>query len=485
MPKLDDFFRQSASRADLAKLSQLKAGHLTRMDRIANGRALRSSVPRSSHGELFLSRSRSDPLLVLQAQNATRIKELVPVRMARMLASPFAFMRGSAAIMAGDLANSPRTNLQVMACGDMHLLNFGLFASAERNLVFAINDFDEVLPAPWEWDLKRLAASAAVAAQFMAGDRVDAEHAARAVVEAYIARMRGYAEMDFLEVWYDLIDEKTILASAPPRMRKLAETTFKKARGRGHIRALDRLTEEVNGKHRLLEDVPLIVRAKHLPDGTPVTEALTSMLRSYLESLPEDRRRLLSRFRVVDVARKVVGVGSVGTNCWVVLLEEHGAGSPLFLQIKEAQESVLAQFLDGAREVEQQGRRVVVGQRMIQGSPDIFLGWGPVDASKAKRHYYVRQLADMKGGLSLAEGDRKTRDGLPDYCRLCGWALALAHAKSGDAAMISGYCGTGDVLPDAIGKYALAYLEQTERDYGVLKTAARNGKVSVAKQRRG
>ncbi|MET4318055.1 uncharacterized protein (DUF2252 family) [Bradyrhizobium sp. RT5a] len=483
MPKLDDFFRQSASRADLAKLSQLKAGHLTRMDRIANGRALRSSVPRSSHGELFLSRSRSDPLLVLQAQNATRIKELVPVRMARMLASPFAFMRGSAAIMAGDLANSPRTNLQVMACGDMHLLNFGLFASAERNLVFAINDFDEVLPALWEWDLKRLAASAAVAAQFMAGDRVDAEHAARAVVEAYIARMRGYAEMDFLEVWYDLIDEKTILASAPPRMRKLAQNTFKKARGRGHIRALDRLTEEVNGEHRILEDVPLIVRAKHLPDGTPVTEALTSMLRSYLESLPEDRRRLLSRFRVVDVARKVVGVGSVGTNCWVVLLEEHGAGSPLFLQIKEAQESVLAQFLDGAREVKQQGRRVVVGQRMIQGSPDVFLGWGPVDASKTKRHYYVRQLADMKGGLSLAEGDRKTRDGLPDYCRLCGWALALAHAKSGDAAMISGYCGTGDVLPDAIGKYALAYLEQTERDYGVLKTAARNGKVSVAKQR--
>ncbi|WP_354060870.1 DUF2252 domain-containing protein [Bradyrhizobium sp. RT6a] len=453
------------------------------MDRIANGRALRSSVPRSSHGELFLSRSRSDPLLVLQAQNATRIKELVPVRMARMLASPFAFMRGSAAIMAGDLANSPRTNLQVMACGDMHLLNFGLFASAERNLVFAINDFDEVLPALWEWDLKRLAASAAVAAQFMAGDRVDAEHAARAVVEAHIARMRGYAEMDFLEVWYDLIDEKTILASAPPRMRKLAQNTFKKARGRGHIRALDRLTEEVNGEHRILEDVPLIVRAKHLPDGTPVTEALTSMLRSYLESLPEDRRRLLSRFRVVDVARKVVGVGSVGTNCWVVLLEEHGAGSPLFLQIKEAQESVLAQFLDGAREVKQQGRRVVVGQRMIQGSPDVFLGWGPVDASKTKRHYYVRQLADMKGGLSLAEGDRKTRDGLPDYCRLCGWALALAHAKSGDAAMISGYCGTGDVLPDAIGKYALAYLEQTERDYGVLKTAARNGKVSVAKQR--
>ena len=482
MPRLHDFFRQGASRAELARLSNFDATRFSIAERMANGKALRRKVPRSSHAEFRTARGRPDPVSILERQNATRIKELVPVRMARMLTSPFAFLRGSAAIMAGDLANSPRTDLEVMACGDMHLMNFGLFASAERNLIFAINDFDEVLPGPWEWDLKRLAASAAVAALFLGGDRTDAEEAARAVVEAYVRRIRSYAEMGFLEVWYDLIDEKTILAAAPQRLRKRAQATFAKARARGHIRALDRLTEEVNGESRIVEDVPLIVRAKHLPDGTPMTEALETMLRSYLASLPEDRRRLLSRYRIVDVARKVVGVGSVGTSCWVVLLEEQGAGSPLFLQIKEACESVLARYLDSKRSIKQQGRRVVIGQRMIQGSPDIFLGWGPVNAVNGSRHYYVRQLADMKGGLSLKEGDRKTLDGLSRYCALCGWALALAHAKSGDAAMISGYCGTGDSLPDAFGKFSLAYLEQTERDHGALETAARRGRIPVARQ---
>ncbi len=482
MPRLDDFYRLSASRAELARLNDFNAIRLSCAERMANGKALRSNVPRSSHAEIRTARGRPDPVSILETQNATRIKELVPVRMARMLTSPFAFLRGSAAIMAGDLANSPRTDLEVMACGDMHLMNFGLFASAERNLIFAINDFDEVLPAPWEWDLKRLAASAAVAALFLGGDRIDAEQAARAVVEAYIRRICVYAEMGFLEVWYDLIDEKAILAAAPRHLRKLAQAAFAKARARGHIRALDRLTVEVNGEHRIVEDVPLIVRAKHLPDGRPMTEALGAMLRSYLASLPEDRRRLLSRYRIVDVARKVVGVGSVGTSCWVILLEEHGAGSPLFLQIKEARESVLARYLDSKGSIKQQGRRVVIGQRMIQGSPDIFLGWGPVNPVNGSRHYYVRQLADMKGGLSLNAGDREALGGLSKYCGLCGWALALAHAKSGDAAMISGYCGTGDVLPDAIGKFSLAYLEQTERDHGALEAAARRGKISVAKQ---
>ena len=480
MPRLDDFYRLSASPAELARLNNFNAIHLSSAERMANGRALRRNVPRSSHAEFRTARGRPDPVSILETQNATRIKELVPVRMARMLTSPFAFLRGSAAIMAGDLANSPRTDLQVMACGDMHLMNFGLFASAERNLIFAINDFDEVLPGPWEWDLKRLAASAAVAALFLGGDRVDGEQAARAVVEGYVRRIRGYAEIGFLEVWYDLIDEKAILAAAPWRLRKRAQATFAKARARGHIRALDRLTEEVNGENRIVEDVPLIVRAEYLPDGTPMTEALETMLRSYLASLPEDRRRLLSRYRIVDVARKVVGVGSVGTDCWVVLLEEQGAESPLFLQIKEARESVLARHLDGKRSITQQGRRVVIGQRMIQGSPDIFLGWGPVKPVNGRRHYYVRQLADMKGGLNLNEGDCEALDRLPKYCGLCGWALALAHAKSGDAAMISGYCGTGDVLPDALGKFSLAYLEQTERDHSALETAARRGRISVA-----
>ena len=480
MPRLDDFYRLSASRAELARLNNFNAIRLSSAERMADGRALRRAVPRSSHAEFRPARGRPDPVSVLEAQNASRIKELVPVRMARMLTSPFAFLRGSAAIMAGDLANSPRTNLEVMACGDMHLMNFGLFASAERNLIFAINDFDEVFPGPWEWDLKRLAASAAVAALFLGGDRVDAEEAAHAVVEAYIRRIRGYAEMGFLEVWYDLIDEKAILTAAPRRLSKLARATFAKARARGHIRALDRLTEEVNGENRIVEDVPLIVRAKHLPNGPPMREALETMLRSYLASLPEDRRRLLSRYRIVDVARKVVGVGSVGTSCWVVLLEEQGADSPLFLQIKEARESVLSRHLDSKRSIRQHGRRVVIGQRMIQGSPDIFLGWGPANPVRRSRHYYVRQLADMKGGLNLNEGDREALGGLSRYCGLCGWALALAHAKSGDAAMISGYCGTGDALPDAIGKFSLAYLEQTERDHGALKAAARRGRVPVA-----
>ena len=482
MPRLDDFFRQNASRAELTRLNNFSATRLSRAERMANGKALRRDVPRSSHAEFRRARRRPDPVSVLEAQNATRIRELVPVRMARMLTSPFAFLRGSAAIMAGDLANTPRTNLEVMACGDMHLMNFGLFASAERNLIFAINDFDEVLPGPWEWDLKRLAASAAVAARFLGGDRADAEQAAREVVEAYVRRLRGYAEMGFLEVWYDLIDERTILAAAPARLRKLAQTTFAKARARGHIRALDRLTEEVNGEHRIVEDVPLIVRAKYLADGTPMTEALETMLRSYLSSLPEDRRRLLSRYRIVDVARKVVGVGSVGTSCWVVLLEEQGADSPLFLQIKEARESVLARYLNSNRSIKQQGRRVVVGQRMIQGSPDIFLGWGPVNAVNGSGHYYVRQLADMKGGLNLREGDREAREGLSRYCGLCGWALSLAHAKSGDAAVISGYCGTGDALPDAIAQFSLTYLEQTERDHDALEAAVRRGRISVAGQ---
>jgi hypothetical protein len=283
-----------------------------------------------------------------------------------------------------------------------------------------------------------------------------------------------------LEVWYDLIDERTILAAAPQRLRKLAQATFAKARARGHIRALDRLTEEVNGEHRIVEDVPLVVRAKHLPNGTPIVEALEAKLGCYLASLPEDRRRLLSRYRIVDVARKVVGIGSVGTSCWVVLLEEQGADSPLFLQIKEARESVLARHLDGRRTIKQQGRRVVIGQRMIQGSPDIFLGWGPVKPVNGSRHYYVRQLADMKGGLNFDEGDREALGGLAKYCGLCGWALALAHAKSGDSAMISGYCGTGDALPDAIAKFSLAYLEQTERDHAALAAAVRRGRIPVA-----
>ena len=477
---LDQAFARLVGREEgLDMIESFVARRPSRAERMEAGKALRRKVPRSAHAEYRTSRRRADPVAIIEQQNATRIPELVPVRMARMLASPFAFLRGSAAVMAADLARTPRTGLQVMACGDMHLANFGLFASAERNLVFAINDFDEVYPGPWEWDVKRLAASAAVAATFVGGDRVDAEAAARAVVESYTSHICSYAEMSYLEVWYDLIDEQTILAAVPPRLRKSARTVLDRARARGHMRALDRLTEEVNGERRIVENAPLIVREQRLQDGTLITEALDALLRSYMISLPKDRRRLLSRYRVVDVARKVVGVGSVGTSCWVLLLEGLDSDDPLFLQVKEARESVLAAHL-GPSPIDHQGHRVVIGQRMIQGSPDIFLGWGPFKPASSDWHYYVRQLADMKGGARFAEGDREARDKLTGYCNLCGWALALAHAKSGDPAMIAGYCGTSDALVDAIARFALAYLDQTERDHDTLAAAARKGRIEVA-----
>lgn len=477
-----DFYRLAGQEATLDMLAGFSARRPSLAERLEAGKALRQKIPRSAHGEYRPFRSRPDPVTILEAQNATRIQKLVPVRMARMLASPFAFLRGSAAIMAADLEKSPRTQLEVMACGDMHLANFGLFGSAERNLIFAINDFDEVHPGPWEWDVKRLATSAAVASNFVGGDRADAEVSARAVVEAYVRRIRRYAEMGFLEVWYDLIDERQILDAAPPPLRREARVILDKARARGHMQALERLTQEVNGQHRIVEDIPLIVRETQLLDGTPINKALDAMLRSYLMSLPDDRRRLLSRYRIVDVVRKVVGVGSVGTSCWVLLLEGLDSDDPLFLQVKEAHESVLAPYLGRKSPFRHQGRRVVIGQRMIQGSPDIFLGWGPSDAAEGKGQYYVRQLADMKGGTRFTEGDRKSLDGLDAYCRLCGWALALAHAKSGDPAMIAGYCGTGDSFPDAIARFSLAYLEQTERDHDTLAAAVRSGRIVVTSE---
>jgi uncharacterized protein (DUF2252 family) len=472
-----DFYRLIGHEAEISLREQFSALRPSRGERIAAGKALRQKVPRSGLGEYEPARQRADPVAALEQQNAARIAKLVPVRMARMVASPFAFLRGSAAIMAADIAKSPNTGLEVMACGDMHLLNFGLFGSAERNLVFAINDFDEVHPGPWEWDLKRLAASAAVAAIFIGGDRHDAEAIAHAAVQSYVARIRAYSEMSFLEVWYDLIDEQAILAAIPPRLKREAHAILDKAHARGHLLTLDRLTEEVGGGSRIIEDRPLIVRETHTEDGVPIAEALDEMLRAYLMSVSPDRRRLLSRYRIIDVVRKVVGVGSVGMGCWVLLLEGLDSRDPLFLQVKEARQSVLAPHLGRETPIAHQGLRVVLGQRMIQGSPDIFLGWGTAESPHGKRDYYVRQLADMKGGMRFAEGDKGAFDSLTEYCRLCGWALALAHAKSGDPAMISGYCGTGDAVPDSIARFSLAYLEQTMRDHAALAGAVKTGRI--------
>jgi uncharacterized protein (DUF2252 family) len=472
------FARMNAATEHMELLESFTAPRATVAERLQAGKALRTNVPRSSHAGFKKGAKRPDPVGILEAQNVSRVQRLVPVRFARMLSSPFAFLRGSAAVMASDLSTTPVTGMGVGACGDMHVSNFGVFASAERNLIFAINDFDEVHPGPWEWDLKRLAASAAVAVRFMGGDRVEAEDAARAIARSYRKRMRRYAEMGFLQIWYDRIDERAVMDALSPRARRGAERMMDKARAKGHVSVLEKLTELVDGEHRIIEEVPLIVRETHTVSGTPTHVALDNMLRAYIQSLTIDRRVLLSRYRIVDSARKVVGVGSVGTACWVVLLQGVDSDDPLFLQVKQAQRSVLAPYVDHQLSFENQGRRVVVGQRLTQGSPDIFLGWGHVEGGD----FYVRQLADMKGSVKFSENDTSKIDGFTEYCGLCGWALALAHAKSGDPAMIAGYCGNSEALDEAIGKFAIAYARQTDEDHDALDKARRSGRIQVAAQ---
>lgn len=447
-------------------------------ERLAAGRALRKTIPRSTHAEYVPASDRADTVALIASQNLSRVAKLVPVRNARMVASPFSFLRGSAVVMAADLARLPRTGLEVAANGDMHVANFGLFGSAERNLVFAINDFDEVHVGPWEWDLKRLAASAYVAAQAAGGDRDRAAEAARAAAESYVCRLSRYARMGHLAVWYDCIDRKVLLDNIPKRLRRKAERMMARASERGHLRTLDKLTENVDGAQRMIEDQPFVIRETLTPEGEPVQQALDRVLAGYLQSLSEDRRRILSRYRIVDVVRKVVGVGSVGLECWVIQMEGRDDSDPLFLQVKEARASVLAPYVKGSAQILNQGKRVVIGQRMIQGSPDIFLGWGPM-AGGRDRAFYVRQLADMKGGARFVENAPETLDGLTEWARLCGWALALAHAKSGDAATISGYCGTGNALPEAISAFAGKYADQTMRDHAAFHAAVASGKISA------
>ena len=441
---------------------------------MAAGKALREKVPHQAHAEFRPAASRQNPVALLESQASTRIQSLIPIRYARMLASPFAFLRGSAIVMSADLAHTPVTGLRVQACGDMHVANFGVFASAERNLVFGINDFDETLPGAWEWDLKRLAASAVVAARFMGADKVLCGEVSRAVVRSYRKRMREYAAMGYLEVWYARIDEQGILTSLSPDAREIASAIMAKARTRGHVQVLEKMSELVDDRHRIVEEKPLIVRETRTADGRPVREAVGRMMERYLESIPDDRRPLLARYRIMDVARKVVGVGSVGTRCWVILLTGNGSNDPLFLQYKEAQSSVLAPYFTGTS-WKCEGQRVVVGQRTIQGAPDIFLGWG---IEKGGTHFYMRQLRDMKGG---AEFNPKRVRTLPDYCKLCGWALALAHAKSGDPAAIAGYLGRKDSMDEAVAGFATAYAKQTERDHEALARAAREKRIPVAR----
>ncbi len=443
-------------------------------DRMEAGKRLRTTVSRASLAEYKAPAKRKDPVAILEAQAKTRLQQLIPVRYARMLASPFAFLRGTAAIMAQDISPSPVTGLQVQVCGDMHVSNFGVFASAERSLVFGINDFDETIPGPWEWDLKRLAASAVVAGQFVGKDRECCESFSRAVVSSYRQHMREYAEMGYLATWYSVIREEDVLASIPPKLVPRWEKGIAKARKGTHLQVLEKMTDLVDNKQRIVENAPFVVRETKTEDGMPIREAVGLFLEQYLASLSSDRKQLISRYQILDVARKVVGVGSVGTRCWIGFMRGVDEGDPLFIQVKEAQESVLAPYLKGSK-FDNQGHRVVAGQRVIQGSPDILLGWGFLN----KTHFYVRQLRDMKGSYEI-DPNSTPRKGMEVYCALCGWALALAHAKSGDAAMIAGYLGKTDEIDEALTKFAFAYGEQNERDYAELQKAARTHRIKVS-----
>jgi uncharacterized protein (DUF2252 family) len=365
-------------------------------ERMAAGKALRDKLPREKHGEFRLHPKRQDPVSIIEEQAKTRLPFLVPIRHSRMLASPFAFLRGSAAVMSADLAQTPTTGITVQACGDMHVANFGVFASAERTLVFGINDFDETLPGPWEWDLKRLAASAVVCGRFLGADRALCEEGARAAVKSYRKRMREYAEMNYLDVWYARIDERDVLEGISPAARKRSQQVMAKAKTRGHLQVLDKMAEFVGNQQRIIETRPFIVRETHSESGRPIEEGIGLFLEDYFHSLADDRKIILGRYRILDVARKVVGVGSVGTRCWVILMQGNESDDPLFLQVKQAEASVLAPYA-GATSYANNGQRVVVGQRTIQGAPDIFLGWGEVDGHQ----FYVRQLRDMKGGAEL------------------------------------------------------------------------------------
>jgi uncharacterized protein (DUF2252 family) len=462
------FFRMIEAHGDRALIDSFLLKRASVSERMAEGKALRKQVPRSAQAAFDPPASRADPVDLLARQDAARVKDLLPIKYGRMLENPFAFFRGAAAIMATDLSSQPISGTAVVACGDAHIKNFGVYASAERNLIFAINDYDEVHIAPWEWDLKRLAASAAVAVQCLGGDKVRCEEAARECVAVYRERILRYAETGYLEVWYDRIDERAILDGLPSKMRRIALDIIDKVR---HIRPLEKLTEQANGKHRFIEHIPLVERVTRSESGTPARVFLDRLLQAYVESMPHDRRMLLSRYRLVDFAHKVVGIGSVGTRCWILLLQGMDDNDPLFLQIKEAQHSVLASHVGIELPFDHQGRRVVVGQRLTQGSPDIFLGWGRADG----RDFYVRQLSELKGGAALED-----LQSLPDYCGMCGWALALAHAKSGDAATIAGYCGKSEALDEAISRFAIRYAAQTERDYELFAKARRAGRIKVA-----
>ena len=447
------------------------------------GKAARAIAPRTAHGEWAPAADRPDPVELLEEQAASRVQELVPIRYGRMLVSPFTFFRGAAYPMAADLAGAPRTGLDVQLCGDAHLSNFGGFAAPDRRLVFSINDFDETLPGPFEWDVKRLVASFAVAGRDRGFDAKQRQSINLMVTRAYRDAIRSFAAMSNLDLWYARIDVDEIAALAAQqgtaKQQRRFERNVAKARSKDSLKAFAKLTTIVDGEPRIASDPPLIVPIEEVMSGVEAVELeefVRGVIRAYRRTLSADRRRLLERFRYAHAAHKVVGVGSVGARAWIVLMLGRDETDPLFLQLKEAQASVLEPFL-GKSTFAKHGQRVVEGQRLTQAASDIMLGWIRVtDMDGVSRDFYVRQLWDGKGSALV---ETMNPPAMTVYAEVCGRALAKAHARSGDAIAIAGYLGAGDSFDRALASFAEAYADQNERDYRALQDAVAAGRVAA------
>ena len=469
------------------KRYQLESGldRLTPAERAARGKEARAEVPRESHAVFDPPPDRPDPIGLLEEQAKTRVPELVPIRRGRMMVSPFTYYRGAALPMASDLSHTPVSGLAVQACGDAHLSNFGIFGSAERLLVFDVNDFDETTPGPWEWDVKRLAASMEVAARGNGFGGKDRRQIVTATVASYRQAMRGFAKMTNLDVWYAHADLDQLKAEfnsqLEKRQRKMVDKGMAKARTRDSMQELTKLTHLVDGRPRIIADPPLIVPiADLLPkdtDQAAFETQIKDLLATYQRTLATDRRYLLEQYEYADMARKVVGVGSVGTRCWIVLMLGRDESDPLFLQVKEAEASVLSRFV-GASTYTNMGERVVAGQRLMQASSDIFLGWQRAEAGLdgKQRDFYVRQLRDWKYSIVI---EALLPRGLRIYGQLCGWSLARAHARSGDRIAIAAYLGSSDAFDTAITQFAAAYADQNERDHQELVDAVASGRLTA------
>ncbi|MDX6617000.1 MAG: hypothetical protein QOD60_2091 [Solirubrobacterales bacterium] len=462
----------------------IKGGSATVAERAALGKAARENSPRSVHADWAPAAGREDPVEILERQAESRVPELVPIRYGRMLASPFTFFRGAAAVMAMDLAETPDSGLTVQACGDAHLSNFGIFSAPDRRLVFDLNDFDETLPGPWEWDVKRLAASFEIGGRDRGFKRKERRAAVLRTVRAYRQAMAAFAGMRNLEVWYARIDVARLFEDlkqrANPKQAKRFEKEMGKAKRKDSLRAMERLSTEIDGELQIAADPPLLVPIEDLvPESRRhhVEEPILALLAGYRESLSADRRHLFDSYSYVHLARKVVGVGSVGTRAWVVLLVGRDNSDPLFLQVKEAEASVLESYA-GASGYENHGERVVQGQWLMQAASDVLLGWLPaiglVDGRD--RDFYVRQLWDGKRSIDV---ETLLPQGFAEYGQACGWTLARAHARSGDRIAIAGYLGNGDSFDEAIADFSAAYADQNQRDYAALADAADGGRIEA------